>query len=916
MIAGGFPPHIQKHQETFMRLRPLASFLAGVALTINAASLLANTREISNAERAGVEAVAAFLEQGAEGLFDRLGSDSPLSALPRAEALAEIQTRTGPSAGSRWELLTAVPALAERAAVFGVEFPSGIDDVLTLTFTNEAGHLRLQQIHTLAEPSPFVTYPAEMSVPRDESPASRDSKQKPLVIWGGLLAAVAGLSLALVPHHRGVRLATLVTLVLFCAVTATVLWQLPPAIGASIEEPAIQKGPVRLAPLQSLRTALAQGDTLPAVQAAEQHQTNAAVLWKAQSDLSAGRHADVAAALEQVRTSARIPLTEILKARLAVASAKEIDAALAYERAIVLGPGRDSLWIEAGQALSHLGYDTRAERYLGRATGLGTREPGAWYDRSAAAAATGNVESAERHLLTGWRLRPVERTALFSLPDLPTLIRREKISRQISLTEMTEPVTIPAQLSSNAAKLPKSAEAVVAGEFLRITVGDSEIHINGGASLAPFGTPLVSADWLRREEERKGLEETPQLIPLVQHASAVTQPTLRRRVERAVEALAAVHRWDDLLLLTAGFTASTENVPTELLLRRYQALNRTGRLEESKTLALEIALGKVIERKNDADMLLLLGELLAHAGGMDETAIRLLQRSAAVRPSDYIPDRIRQIRRRGSAESGLTSVQTTNFTIQFPRGLDDEFGERIGRILEAELTRLKKRLSIRSVRRIVVKIYYWEDFISITGTQHIAGFFDGAVHMPLARVPSFDPQIVAIVSHELAHAMIAQETLDRAPHWFQEGVAQRMEMIEHQQNAWRRYQKERLYALPLLDGVFKGGRDLEMIESAYVISQTIVRFVESSCGNDPLARMMAAFREGHSSEEALQRVCGKEIRAFGDSLAQWAGSQPSFFLNPPPMRYEPSYRYDIDPRVQHGMRFSDRTVRMLPRENQ
>jgi tetratricopeptide (TPR) repeat protein len=842
-----------------MSLR-LASFFVYISLAAfggTVAAQHASPREISAAEKAGVEAVAAFLDRGSEGLFEKLSSGSPLTALPRAEALAEIEARTGPPAGSRWELLTAVPALAERAAVFGVEFPSGADDVLTLAFTEEKGQLRIQQISTLAEPSPFISYRSEQSGPMDENPVSEEMRGRALIVWGGLLAALSGLLLALMPHNVPVRVGTLISLVLFCAASVTLFRQPPRLTGAGSEETPVTDGMTRLAPLQGFRMALAQGDAFPAGPGSAESQANAALLWKAQADLSAGRHADVAAGLERVGTNTRIPLAEILKARLAVANSKEIDAVLAYERAIVLGPGRDSLWIEAGQALTNLGFDTRAERYLDRVTALGTRDAGAWYDRSAAAAALGKTDVTERHLLTGWRLRPVERTTLFSLPELPQLMKREKIARQISLTTMAEPVAIPAQLSSSPAELPKNADSVVAGEFLRILIGDAEIHVNGGAPLAPWGTQLVGADWLRREEERKGLEETPQLIPLVQNASAVTQPTLRRRVERAAGALAAVHRWDDLLLLTTGFTASAENVPTELLLRRYQALNRTNRLDEAKTLALEIALGNVIERKNDADMLMFLGELLAHAGGMDETAIRLLQRSAAVRPSDYVSDRIRQIRRRGSAESGLTSLQTSNFTIQFPLGLDDEFGERIGRILEAELARLKKRLSIRSTRRIVVKIYYWEDFISITGTQHIAGFFDGAVHMPLARVPSFDPQIVAIVSHELAHALVAQESLDRAPHWFQEGVAQRMEMVEHQQNAWRRYQSDRLYALPLLDGVFKGGRDYEMIESAYVISQTIIRFIESSCGTEPLARMIAAFREGHSSEAALHKVCGK-----------------------------------------------------------
>src|SRR6185503_2145910 len=111
-----------------------------------------------------------------------------------------------------------------------------------------------------------------------------------------------------------------------------------------------------------------------------------ASLWKAQADLQQLRVDDVARTLSAFPSPSQTPLAEILRARLAFFQAKEVDAVLAYEHAIDLGPGRDGLWLETASALETLGFDDRAETYLRRLSRMGSRDANVYYSLAMLAA--------------------------------------------------------------------------------------------------------------------------------------------------------------------------------------------------------------------------------------------------------------------------------------------------------------------------------------------------------------------------------------------------------------------------------------------------------------------------------------------------------------------------------------------------
>jgi hypothetical protein len=181
---------------------------------------------------------------------------------------------------------------------------------------------------------------------------------------------------------------------------------------------------------------------------------------------------------------------------------------------------------------------------------------------------------------------------------------------------------------------------------------------------------------------------------------------------------------------------------------------------------------------------------------------------------------------------------------------------------------------------VAVNVVWWQEFRSTyTGSDFILAFYNGKITAPFAGVGELNPQLIAILAHELAHAMIAHATSDQAPHWFQEGYAQRVQGSRHNANAFNMYDDEKYLPLVLLDPVLTGSPDPEMIGAAYVVAQTDIRYIEAKYGKAGLQKIMAAFRSGATTEEAIRAVSGKPLTEFEQDLRQWGRSEQRVFEN-------------------------------------
>ncbi|HEY0155684.1 MAG TPA: hypothetical protein VGF28_00175 [Thermoanaerobaculia bacterium] len=819
-------------------------------LLLIASGAAAEPRPINDAEREAVAIAAEFLERGPAALWTHLAPDAPLRALPEKEALQELAVRTGPRDGARWSLQTVEGS--NRDVAFKVTYPSGYED--GLLFRIQQGKVR--EVLTLAEDGRRPSPPAA---------AVRTHELRNALI----AAAVIAFILAALVRKLRIPLA-----VLAVAGTGIAIWN--PPLGRQEQHLPF----VELRSLEPLRAALARGDEPHIPAAAKGEALAVAQLWILQS----GSPGDLPHAPTQ--------LAALVTARVALVQDKQEEARKAFERALAIRR-RDDVALEAVTSL---------EVFAGDFTG--SRDAALYYARAVQAATDGNVEEAQRELRTAWRLKPRPREELVRDTRLFPLLHDVRGMSMVSLLGAQEPLQRSPAWGTKPVALPADAKTFVCGEFLRIELPKASLDVPGGAALAPKTARLVPATHWKQQEDAAALRDAQSLLEIPARA---TTPAARTRLLRAANALASHNRWPDLLRLTDDVTPRTETVPPDLLVLRMRALLRAGRIDDARALAAGEAVKALTARANFPATLISLADAMANISQYD-TAAPLYQAVKSKQHETLVAARIRQLElRRALALQGVV-IQTPHFDVRHDPKMNPAIASRIGDLLEAELARLQQKLIAVEPRRVTVNVLYWDDFrTGITNSDHILGLYDGEILFPFAVVQQFKPEVVAIITHELTHALVAQATGDNAPRWFQEGVAQRMELRPQQANAFYNRSPDLVLPVPLLDAVMENAIDPYTLEHGYSVAHTFVRFLEARYGEHAITTLIAEFGKGRNTDDALLTLTGgKSPDEVNREFRQWGFANNANFAGEEAWPYQHLYSPGIDPRVREGFSWGRR----------
>jgi hypothetical protein len=333
-------------------------------------------------------------------------------------------------------------------------------------------------------------------------------------------------------------------------------------------------------------------------------------------------------------------------------------------------------------------------------------------------------------------------------------------------------------------------------------------------------------------------------------------------------------------------------------------MNRIG---DAQALANGAAVKELTARETFPATLLAIADAMASRGAWD-TAETIYASIDSDEHQAIIETRLKQMELRRALSTNGAVIATSHFDMRHDASMNPAIVSRIGDLLEAELTRVRQRLGLPPAepRRVAVNVLYWEDFSgSITGVDHIVGLYDGEILFPFAVVNQFKAELVAIITHELTHAIVAEATNDNAPRWFQEGIAERMELVPHHENAFRETPPQLVLPLPLLDATMQHLADAAMAEHSYRVAQTFIRFLESRHAN-AIPTLIAAFAAGQSTDEALTALTGKSLEALNRDFREWGFANSANFVNAEPFPYRDLYSPGVDPRIKAGFKWSRR----------
>ncbi len=123
-----------------------------------------------------------------------------------------------------------------------------------------------------------------------------------------------------------------------------------------------------------------------------------------------------------------------------------------------------------------------------------------------------------------------------------------------------------------------------------------------------------------------------------------------------------------------------------------------------------------------------------------------------------------------------------------------------------------------------------------------------------------------VLRHEVVHIFNLEQTHYLVPHWLTEGLAVSNEGFPRPQT-WNQLLLERVPANELLNldtidlGFIRPRNPLEW-HMAYCQSQLYVEYLQSKYGKEVIGKLLAAFRDGLSTTEAIERVCKVEKAEF------------------------------------------------------
>lgn len=867
---------------------------------------------ISPAEAAAAEAVCDYLARGPAALYERLSTDAALRSLAPADALQEIEVRAGEPQGASWTMRTA----RAGTAAFEVAFPSGADELVMMDMIEEKGSWKIASLRTMAEPAPKgptpLVQPEGSALPSASSSDQKGSepnawelgrrddalyaaalgRQHRRVVWLGIAMMIAAASGAGIRHSRPV----VSTLVLILAAAGFASQMAVMLVRPRIEEPlpatsapksATAAPFLAMRPLLILRRSMTRGDLLVHTRPADPVLAEIATLWRAETVGISDRELS---ALPPSTT----PLYELIRARAAADQGLRAEADESYRKFDRRVTAVDAFWLE--QARNNVPIATTGPAQMFDTT----RDADVYYVQSMLEVRMQSLGPAADDFRLAWRMQPMTRPDVIRRGVFAPLLRDPTISIPMNLYAPEEARSAAVELGQKPIAIPPEARASASGAFVRIGIARQHLDIPGGAAIAPRGTEIVQATEWERREDAEALGDFDQLVK-----SRLVTPSARSRATRTAEALAKHNQWPSILKLTDSIDTKSRTVPLQLLVERVRALVRMHRNDDARNLATAPAISQSTQESSaDASTLVDLAELLAQAGAYDDAIATYTKIEKMKRDMD-VSVRVRQLELRRFLATSRPLVTTDHFEIHCMQDVEAATAVRVGQLLEAELIRVMSRIRLAQFSRVRVNVLTWVDFSEkLTGSADILGLYDGDITIPFGGVHAFRREIVSTLTHEMTHAVIAQASNDNAPHWFQEGLARRTELVERQRNIFEDLGAQQVFSISILDAELQAWADGGAVSIAYDEAATFMRFLEDRYGEGSLNGLIASYKTGANTDEAFAAVTGKSTAEIEREFRLWGLTHTTAFVDPTPWPYDRFYSPDVDPAIREGIHWT------------
>jgi hypothetical protein len=143
----------------------------------------------------------------------------------------------------------------------------------------------------------------------------------------------------------------------------------------------------------------------------------------------------------------------------------------------------------------------------------------------------------------------------------------------------------------------------------------------------------------------------------------------------------------------------------------------------------------------------------------------------------------------------------------------------------------------------------------------------------VAAGPGMEEELARLLSHEVLHLVIAQATenpFGTPPAWLDEGLATLYQEVAEPWLDTALERARRSGTLPSLRALSASfGTDPEAALLGYAASRSVVEYLVTTYGEEGIARLLAAYREGVSDDEALAESLGIDVDQLDRAWRAW-----------------------------------------------
>jgi tetratricopeptide (TPR) repeat protein len=277
-------------------------------------------------------------------------------------------------------------------------------------------------------------------------------------------------------------------------------------------------------------------------------------------------------------------------------------------------------------------------------------------------------------------------------------------------------------------------------------------------------------------------------------------------------------------------------------------------------LARSVAERALLEHDGDPDLLVLLGEAAVRESKADE-AIADWTRALAVRPDPVLTARLETLKRQHAVDGSYRTVEGARFTVSYDGGRTlPDLEHAIVDSLDGDFTDLATRFDYLPPRPIGVVIYPEQDFYAATrADRDVAGLFDGTIRVPCGGLKRLDPEVRAVLLHELTHAFVAGKSGGTAPRWLHEGLAQYVEGLRTDASTARALARS------------AASGELPVASFSYASALSFVEFLVDRFAFHSLNQALERLGAGDDADASLRAATGfglEELqRQWADALA-------------------------------------------------